>query len=64
MALIGLIAAGCVILPCILPIFVCIISNSFSLLVDKKATAQVMAWWEYEKLSSMEDDLPVYETPR
>lgn len=64
-ALIGLIAAGCVILPCVLPIFVRTISNSLSLLADRKATAQVMAWWEYDKLQ--EENLYSchnYETPQ
>uniref|UniRef100_A0A8C5S3I7 ENR1 protein n=1 Tax=Laticauda laticaudata TaxID=8630 RepID=A0A8C5S3I7_LATLA len=38
-ALIGMVAAGCVILPCILPIFVRTISSSLSILVEKKAMA-------------------------
>uniref|UniRef100_A0A670ZHD6 Uncharacterized protein n=1 Tax=Pseudonaja textilis TaxID=8673 RepID=A0A670ZHD6_PSETE len=42
-ALVGLIAAGCVILPCILPIFVRTISNSLSLLVEKKSGEKAMA---------------------
>ncbi|XP_060549440.1 endogenous retrovirus group 3 member 1 Env polyprotein-like [Pantherophis guttatus] len=53
-ALIGLIAAGCVILPCVLPIFIRTITSTLSLLVDKKATAQAMAWWEYQKLVDIE----------
>lgn len=63
-ALIGLIAAGWVILPCILPIFVHTISTSLSLLADKKATAKAIAWWEYEKLSDLEENTPLHETPQ
>ncbi|XP_026579073.1 vomeronasal type-2 receptor 116-like [Pseudonaja textilis] len=49
-ALIGMIAAGCVILPCVLPIFVRTISNNLSLLAEKCAIAQVNALWEKEPL--------------
>lgn len=62
MAFIGLIVARCVILPCILPIFICAISNSLSLLVDKRVTAHAKAWWEYEKLCTADDTVPLYET--
>ncbi|XP_070615589.1 endogenous retrovirus group 3 member 1 Env polyprotein-like [Erythrolamprus reginae] len=46
-AFIGLIAAGCVLIPCILPLFIRTISNSLSLLADRKATAQILAMWEF-----------------
>ncbi|XP_070598698.1 endogenous retrovirus group 3 member 1 Env polyprotein-like [Erythrolamprus reginae] len=48
-AFIGLIAAGCVLLPCILPFFIKTIFNSLSLLAEREATAQVMAMWEFAK---------------
>lgn len=61
-ALIGLIAAGCVILPCVLPIFVKTISNSLSLLAKREAVTQVMAVWEIERLGTMQVNTPIYET--
>ncbi|XP_039222974.1 vomeronasal type-2 receptor 26-like [Crotalus tigris] len=42
-ALVGIIALGCLILCCILPIVTCTISKSLSMLVEKRAIAQVMA---------------------
>ncbi|XP_058049122.1 uncharacterized protein LOC131203182 [Ahaetulla prasina] len=61
-ALIGLIAAGCVILPCILPIFVRTISKSLSLLVDKRATEKVLVLWEYEQMTTSDIEPNEYET--
>lgn len=54
-ALIGMIAAGCVILPCILPIFVRTISNSLSLFGEKRAWVQALALWEYHQLNKQGD---------
>uniref|UniRef100_A0A670K667 Envelope glycoprotein n=1 Tax=Podarcis muralis TaxID=64176 RepID=A0A670K667_PODMU len=42
-ALVGLIAAGCILIPCVLPIFARAINNSFSLLAQRHVTTQLMA---------------------
>uniref|UniRef100_A0A670ZB44 Envelope glycoprotein n=1 Tax=Pseudonaja textilis TaxID=8673 RepID=A0A670ZB44_PSETE len=59
-ALVGLIAAGCVILPCILPNFVRTISSSLSLLVEKKTTEKIMALWARDPSNTYEELLPLY----
>lgn len=59
-ALMGMIALGCIVLPCVLPIFVKTISNTFSLIAEKRAITQVMTLWEqhgYVPLPTEESDL-------
>ncbi|XP_032068988.1 uncharacterized protein LOC116505727 [Thamnophis elegans] len=67
---IGLIAAGCIIIPCIMPLFVRAISSSLSLLVEKRATTKVLTLMghtgeEHEYVGLIGNREPdTYETPQ
>ncbi|XP_032094995.1 LOW QUALITY PROTEIN: uncharacterized protein LOC116524007 [Thamnophis elegans] len=67
---IGLIAAGCIIIPCIMPLFVRAISSTLSLLVEKRATAKVLTLMghtgeEHEYVGLIGNREPdTYETPQ
>ncbi|XP_060135040.1 endogenous retrovirus group 3 member 1 Env polyprotein [Zootoca vivipara] len=54
-ALIGLIAAGCVLIPCILPIFVRAINNSLALLAERKVHTHLMTM-RYTAVPTREDE--------
>uniref|UniRef100_A0A670I4B0 Envelope glycoprotein n=1 Tax=Podarcis muralis TaxID=64176 RepID=A0A670I4B0_PODMU len=54
-ALIGLIAAGCVLIPCVLPIFVRAINNSLSLLAQRHTATQMMVM-SYEPVLTDEEE--------
>lgn len=61
-ALIGMIALGCIILPCVLPIVVRTISNSLSLLAEKRAIAHVNALWE-QKYAPIPQEVELEKQP-
>uniref|UniRef100_A0A670ZIX0 Envelope glycoprotein n=1 Tax=Pseudonaja textilis TaxID=8673 RepID=A0A670ZIX0_PSETE len=55
-ALIGIIAAGCVILPCVLPIFICTITSTLSLIAKRQVAEQMMVLrQQYDPLGHLEE---------
>uniref|UniRef100_A0A8C6V3H2 Envelope glycoprotein n=1 Tax=Naja naja TaxID=35670 RepID=A0A8C6V3H2_NAJNA len=54
-ALIGIIAAGCVVLPCILPIFIKTITSTLSLIAKKQVSEQIMSLRLYQTVPTSED---------
>uniref|UniRef100_A0A670Z7X2 Integrase catalytic domain-containing protein n=1 Tax=Pseudonaja textilis TaxID=8673 RepID=A0A670Z7X2_PSETE len=55
-ALIGIIAAGCVILPCVLPIFIRTITSTLSLIAKRQVVEQMMVLrQQYDPLENLEE---------